>query len=118
LHRRPFHKDKEATRAAHFASKYSYISRRVHLGSDPPHGCVYLAGLEDCGQRRLEVFARDGWKCVECGGSPANQAHYSQHTLLQLAHGGHTKISRCWCMENLKTLCHDCHVKSHHGRDF
>lgn len=108
MHRTPHKLDKEATKAAGFHSRYSYVSRRIHEGTN--HGCVYLAGLEDCGARRADVFERDGYKCVDCRktGMP-----------LQLAHDGHTKISRCWCMENLKTKCHDCHRDNDHGgRDF
>jgi hypothetical protein len=107
MHLRPHKLDAEATAARNFASKFSYVSLRVHPESDPPHGCEYLAGLEDIGKRREEVFERDGNRCVDCG-SRKN---------LQLAHGGKTKIERCWCPENLKTKCKDCHSKNdHHGR--
>jgi hypothetical protein len=115
MHRTPHRIDKEATEAAGFHSRYSYISLRVHPRSDPPHPCVYLAGLEDIGQRRHEVFVRDRFLCVDCGcvvvefGPDAGE----------LAHGGNTKISRCWCMANLSTKCTPCHRKNdHHGRDF
>lgn len=109
MHRRAHKLDKEATRAAKFMSRYSYVSMRIHPESDTPHGCVYLAGLNDIGKCRDEVFERDEYKCVDCG----------SRLDLQLAHGGNTKISRCWCPENLKTKCHSCHVKNdHHGRNF
>jgi hypothetical protein len=110
LHKNPFRRDAEATKAMHFASKYSYVSRRIHPGSD--HPCVYLAGLEDIEKRRLIIFTRDKFSCVDCG---AKVSWDTGH----LAHGGHTKISRCDCLENLKTKCHECHkANDHHGRDF
>lgn len=113
MHRNPHRRDAMATKAAGFASRYSYVSHRIHPGTN--HQCVYLAGFEDCGSRRAEVFTRDRWKCVDCGcyvqswGGNGRVAH--------LAHGGHTKVERCWCMENLKTKCEDCHGRNdHHGR--
>ncbi len=116
MHRKQFHPDKAATKAAHFASRYSYVSTRIHPGSEPPHQCVYLAGFEDIGKCRQEVFNRDKHRCVDCGKSVSLSPGFYDSG--ELAHSGHTKISRCWCMENLKTLCHADHVKEHHGRDF
>lgn len=101
--------DKEATKARHFSSGYSYVSFRVHPGTD--HGCQYLCGMEDMGKVRTDVFDRDGHKCVDCGtrGEYANPLH--------LAHKGNTKISRCDCMENLSCKCYRCHSENdHHGR--
>jgi hypothetical protein len=110
MHKNPFRKDAEATRLAHFASRYSYISLRTHPSSDPPHGCQYLAGLEDIGKRRLEVFTRDKFTCVDCGKKVAWDTGH-------LAHSGKTKVSRCDCLEALSTKCPTCHGKhDHHGR--
>jgi hypothetical protein len=112
MHKNPYRRDAEATKAMHFQSRYSYVSTRIHPDSDPPHPCVYLAGLEDIGKRRLEVFTRDKFLCVDCSKKVSWDTG-------QLAHSGRTKISRCWCPEALKTKCHDCHkANDHHGRDF
>jgi hypothetical protein len=117
MHVRQHKPDKAATRAASFHSRYSYVSSRIHPGSDPPHSCVYLAGLEDIGKRRLEVFERDGFRCVDCGRKVNLEAPSYDPDSAHLAHGGHTKISRCWCMENLSLKCGACHDKNdHHGR--
>jgi hypothetical protein len=113
MHKTPHKLDKEATKAMGFASRYSYISRRLHPGTD--HPCQYLAGMDDIGRIRLQVFERDGWQCVDCQkyivwevGHP-NSGH--------MAHGGNTKISRCDCPENLKTKCYDCHMLKEHNRE-
>lgn len=104
MHRRPHKLDAQATAARHFASRYSYVSRRIHPGTD--HACEYLAGLDDTGKRRTEVFERDGNECVICGSKRE----------LTLRHGGNTKISRCWCPENLSCRCWTCHLVREHGR--
>jgi hypothetical protein len=106
MHTHPFRKDAAATKAAGFASRFSYVSFRIHPESDPPHQCVYLAGLEDIGKRRAEVFKRDGNRCVLC----------ASRINLQLRHGGNTKVSRCWCTENLSCRCSECHMVKEHGR--
>jgi hypothetical protein len=107
MHKRPHKKDVAATKARKFHSRYSYVSLRIHEGSD--HPCEYLAG-EDCESRRLQVFSRDQFKCVDCGTSVG---WYTGH----LAHGGNTKVSRCWCLENLKTKCYVCHIIIEHNRE-
>lgn len=109
MHRRQHKPNKEATKAMVYASKYSYVSFRIHPGTD--HGCEYLAGFEDIGKRREEVFARDGHVCVH------DEQPGTYDDPLEMAHGGNTKISRCDCMENLLTKHHSCHGKhDHHGR--
>jgi hypothetical protein len=118
MHRQPHKLDKEATKAKNYHSRYSYVSRRIHEGTN--HGCEYLSGFEDCTIRRRAVFERDGYLCVDCKRVVLPEPVPSWYPMAaHLAHGGHTKISRCWCMENLKTKCHDCHRDNdHHGRDF
>lgn len=106
MHLRPHKIDLEATKAAGFASRYSYISHRIHTGTE--HQCEYLAG-QDCEPRRLQVFSRDEFKCVDCGKEITWESGH-------LAHGGNTKVSRCWCACNLKTKCSDCHLVLDHKR--
>jgi 5-methylcytosine-specific restriction endonuclease McrA len=96
-HRFQTHKDVEATKRRHFYSRHSYVSTRVHPGVGTQ--CEYLAE-GDASERRLRVFERDGFKCVDCGSSMD----------LELSHGGHTKVSRCWCFANLWTRCRPCHI--------
>jgi 5-methylcytosine-specific restriction endonuclease McrA len=97
-HRFQTHKDREATAARHFLSSGSYVSTRLHpeVGTQ----CEYLAG-EDASERRKAVLKRDGFKCVDCGKTQN----------LELSHGGHTKVTRCWCFANLWTRCYGCHQK-------
>lgn len=113
MHKRQFRPDKAATKARHFESRYSYVSTRIHPGTENQQ-CEYLAG-DDCEPRRREVFERDDYKCVDCGapvpwdGSLEIRGH--------LAHGGNTKISRCWCLQNLSTKDFRCHMIVEHGRE-
>ena len=104
MHRNPVRKDIEATKAAGFLSRYSYVSFRVHPRSD--HCCVYLAG-DDCEIERRRVFDRDGYRCVDCGVGINIFTGELDHI------GGNTKVTRCWCPEALMTRCHDCHVRRH-----
>lgn len=113
MHNRPFKKDSEATKAAKFKSKYSYVSRQLHAGTD--HACVYLAG-GDCEIRRMEIFERDGHCCVKCG----KQVPWAGPVTVRghVMHGGNTKVSRCWCFENLTLGCFNCHFgKEGHNRE-
>jgi hypothetical protein len=107
MHQRPHRIDRAATEARLFYDPRSYISLRVHPSGNG-HQCVYLAG-KDKEIRRRCVFDRDGWRCVLCG------THVSWNSG-ELMHGGHTKVERCDCMENLSTGCRPCHTREH-GRD-
>jgi hypothetical protein len=89
------------------------VSTRIHPGTESQQ-CEYLAGA-DCEARRLEIFERDESKCVDCGkelpwdGPLEIRGH--------LAHGGNTKISRCWCKQNLALKCFHDHLIVEHGRE-
>lgn len=108
MHKRQFRPDKSATRNKHYLSRYSYVSQRIHPGTIGQQ-CEYLAG-EDCETRRLEVFDRDEFKCVDCGKKVSwDRGH--------LAHSGNTKIQRCWCPQALKTKCYECHIIKEHNRE-
>ena len=106
MHRNPHKKDVEATKAAGFFSRYSYVSHRIHPGTN--HQCEYLAG-GDCENRRRVVFDRDGFKCVDCGQNVNIFTGQLDHI------GGNTKVTRCWCPEALQTRCATCHF-NRHGR--
>jgi hypothetical protein len=34
-----------------------------------------------------------------------------------VAHGGNTKVTRCWCPENLTLKCYVCHMLKEHNRE-
>jgi|SRR5712664_879575 len=112
MHRRPHKKDDAATKAAKFESRYSYISFRLHPGTT--HQCVYLAGL-DTEACRMAVYVRANGRCQYCGKRlPLNgDLMWRAH----LAHGGNTKVSRCWCPENLTLKCYHCHIVVEHNRE-
>jgi hypothetical protein len=105
VHRNPHKIDKEATRAAGFLSRYSYISLRIHPGTD--HQCRYLAG-DDVVVARKACFERDHYRCTEpnCGRCVSWETG-------EMDHGGKTKVQRCSCPENLHTKCGRCHRKKH-----
>ena len=105
VHIRSHKRDAEATKARKFLCRYSYISLRIHPGSDPPHQCQYLAG-DDVGIARQACFERDEYRCVKCGYSVSWETG-------EMDHGGNTKISRCDCPENHSCKCHVCHTEKH-----
>jgi 5-methylcytosine-specific restriction endonuclease McrA len=98
VHKRATHKDAAATKARHFLSRYSYVSTRIHPETD--HQCCYLAG-QDCGIAVDSVLFGANGRCEECGKWTSRlEVHHIQHK---------TKMSRCWCPENLIALCVQCH---------
>lgn len=51
------------------------------------------------------VKARDGGRCVRCGGTDRVQAHHIE----PISEGGAHRLG------NMVTLCHDCHLAAHRG---
>lgn len=97
MHRRQTHRDDEATKAAIFRSRYSYVSTRIHPGTE--HQCRYLAGV-DCEVAYLDCMDRAKGRCEECGAWRKLEVHHKSHK---------TKMERCWCQANLMALCVQCH---------
>ena len=50
--------------------------------------------------QKVTAFERDGWKCVVCGSSGPLELDHAR----ALMNGGDNSL------DNLHTLCHDCHV--------
>lgn len=62
---------------------------------------------------RLQVFLRDGYRCVDCGGE-ATETHHI------VPRGWKSKDDPdIWRIENMITLCQDCHLSrpGHVGAD-
>ena len=76
----------------HFRDQRSFVGRDGH---------VYLYG-EDKRQRRREVFARDGGRCVRCGVMVGKEWGEMDHE-----QGG--LVGRCDCLHNLQVMCAECH---------
>ena len=57
---------------------------------------------------RKEIFERDGWRCVKCGGAGRLECHHR----VRLEHGGAALDE-----SNAETLCRDCHIATHHPHD-
>ena len=55
---------------------------------------------------RRQALDRDGWHCRECGKGGRLEVHHVQH----LEDGGSNEL------ENLLTLCGDCHKAQHQPR--
>ena len=85
--------DKEATDAANFYCKESYI----HLD-----GRWVLFGADWEAQKR-RVYARDGYRCVKCGATQNLDPHHKKWR----------SKGRDDRLENLATECRDCHNKEH-----
>lgn len=98
MHRFQTHKDKEATKARKYRSRYSYVSTNGH---------EYLAGADKL-ERVREVYRRDK-VCVDCG----TAGSYIAGNLLQYSHRGHRKMERCDCFAECgpKIRCRLCHLK-------
>jgi 5-methylcytosine-specific restriction endonuclease McrA len=64
------------------------------------------AALERYSQLRRKVLNRDGWRCQACGSASKLQIHHLQ---FRSALGHHA-------MDNLITLCDDCHKDLHANR--
>lgn len=56
---------------------------------------------------RMDVFSRDGFRCVECGTKKDLQAHHIK------SWQKHKELR--YSVDNGITLCYDCHKKSHGG---
>jgi predicted HTH transcriptional regulator len=61
--------------------------------------------------RRREAVIRDDYICQKCGaeGGPKGNAKLEVHHITPVAKGGSDDL------ENLKTLCSDCHDSRHHS---
>lgn len=56
-------------------------------------------------RQRIQAFKRDGHRCTDCKKAGRLEVHH----VLPLSEGGRNDL------DNLKTLCRDCHI-SMHGR--
>jgi hypothetical protein len=99
-----FKPNREATAAQGFLNTGSYVSFRLHPGTD--HPCQFLKG-KDVEVIRLAVFEREKGRCWNCG------AYYGWNYghLRHLAGGNGAR--RCWCPENLGWGCPKCHKSEH-----
>lgn len=93
--------DEVATEARHFEDVDSFIGKDGH---------EYLAGA-DRSRRRLEVWERDGRRCVKCG-------IYLGWQEFEMDHRKGGLYGRCDCLTcnrhgdgkgNLETMCAACH---------
>jgi hypothetical protein len=93
-------RDPEATAAAKFLDKRSYVSLDGH---------EFLFG-PDMEKRRYEVIERDHQHCVLCG-------WLASHDFGEIDHIKKRSQGGCECLHNLQTLCARCHrgAKGKHG---
>ena len=90
--------DRDATEAANFVDKRSYITHEGHQ---------FLFGA-DLRERRQEVYDRDKGICQgrDCGKRVSWNVAHMHHR-----QGG--LVGRCSCAHNLEILCPDCHRREH-----
>ncbi|MDO4239356.1 HNH endonuclease [Micrococcus sp.] len=114
----------------HYVMKIKSYARRVREMAE--HGWMIASNIDDPelapGSYRLttleqapprvrkaiklrhEVFYRDGHRCADCGRSPANDGIVLHaHHLRMVSEGGDNSL------ENLVTVCPDCHAGRHAG---
>lgn len=63
----------------------------------------------DWQKRRYRTFKRDGFECQNCGenGSKSEPYELEAHHITPISEGGGHHL------QNLTTVCHDCHIKIH-----
>ena len=59
-------------------------------------------------QNRMKALSRDGYKCVRCGSMTGLSSHHIKHRGM----GGANRDDR---VENLESLCRECHEREHGG---
>lgn len=91
------HRDREATRAAGFKDRRSFV------GYNSKGRYVRLFG-RDMSELRVTVMERDGWKCQDCGVSNFDQP-------LELSHNKPKSLGGDDTAENLAARCRFCHRK-------
>ena len=88
-------------RSGVFKDKESMVA--FHYHKDTQHHCVYLAG-EDVKICRQRLVREAEGKCEDCGVFVGNFGEMDH------VEGGFGP-QRCWCDENLRYRCHECHAK-------
>jgi len=61
-------------------------------------------------QQRLHALRRDQYSCVDCGGRAEEVHHRIELTVTNI-----TDPSVSLALDNLVSLCYDCHQKRHKG---
>lgn len=104
MHKNKTHEDVAVTKflwkQGVFRSRHSYVSTRIHPGTEQQ--CRYLAGI-DCESWRTQIIELSGGYCARC------QKQFDK-AVLEADHILHkTKMERCWCIRNGQALCRTCH---------
>jgi len=70
-----------------------------------------LLQSENWQNRRRQILARDGYRCLRCGSSGNLNVHHRQYHII--ARTG--KFRKPWDYKghNLVTLCNECHQRGH-----
>ena len=76
-------------------------------------GIVRLTG-KDMGALRTQCLSRDEHCCVKCGRWVMDDVPYWAFNKYDMAH---KKNKRMYgdVLENVETMCHECHMKSHNA---
>lgn len=107
--------DMQATMAmresGQFKDERSYVAgERMHPGTN--HPCIYYFG-EDVGPIRHRIYERDEHRCqlkIACDGTQELPSDGSLYERWHLEHAqGGIGQSRCWCDENMRGACYECH---------
>lgn len=86
--------------------------KAMEKGEPLPQGVDYQCGPSfEYDNLREAVFARDGYKCLCCGKSSIEDGK-----ILRMHHLGYRKNDRSNRMDNLATVCTDCHTPANHKK--
>lgn len=83
---------------------------RYYCGEDCKR--LYIIACNSVWPTRAEVFARDGGRCALCDRICASNEWEADHTVaLCTVDRAAQDAWRYWTLENLRTLCLDCHTR-------
>lgn len=82
---------------------------RAQVATRKEKVAIFLLVNEIYRQNRMAALKRDGYRCVNCGGTTNLQAHHKKHRKI----AGSDRNDR---LNNLITLCGDCHEHEHSVR--
>lgn len=103
--------DRELTEAANFIDPESFWGQRIHPGTK--HPCLYVRG-RDVKPVRQRIYDRDGGRCtlkLKCDGTRVLSFDGDIYERWHLEHKeGGLGLQRCWCNENLRGACFECHI--------
>ena len=92
----------DMTKLRPFQRRFLRAALRADVDTAAPSGPL-RGGTRAWRELRRRCFDRDGWRCRECGGATALEAHHVR----PVVEGGADVLG------NLRTVCRACHLDVH-----